>query len=418
MTNKTQTPPAPYPTYDDIINKSMEIAKGNSNIVTYEEMGKSAKGRPIPLMTITDSSVPLEEKRVFLMSGGTDGDEEVGRAIALAFAEELCDNKYAERLKKHHVLVVPVTNPDGTFYNIKDSLGNGNGIGANKVHLQGKEPATEEGKVMRQLVEEFIPDAHIDYHGLAGGSMGDTSYLYPTINSKFSISTLYEVNRIIEDAASQKGFPQQGTPRLWWEARNNLPGWLARNYSTLSMVMEGTENYNPIEDSQSSGVIRLLKLMDIAEEKEFYQDFPNYPCDLISGSKMGALMSSGDDYSARRKSRRDCSQMILEGVPWFGRIENDYDWNAIIELPINDDVKTLPDTLSFKLLLDKRAEIKNVLWQDHNLEDNLWSIEETVEGKIVRAKVPEAPKIGKNFLKVQYDSPFKRHVQPSNNRTF
>lgn len=403
---------APYPTYDECISESIALAKSNSENIKYEEIGKSNKGRPIPLMTVTDSSVPIEEKSVFLMSGGTDGNEEVGRAIALAFAKELCDPKYKDRLKKHHVLIVPVTNPDGTVENLKDSLGNGNGIRAGLVHMPDKEPATEEGKVMRQLVDEFIPDAHIDYHGLAGGSMGDTSYLYPTINSKFSIPTLYEVNRRIEEAAGQKGYPQQGWPRLWWDTRYNLPGWLARNYSSFCMVMEGTENYNPIEDSQGSGVTRLLKLMDIAEETGFFQDQPNYPCDLISGSRMGALMSSGDNYSARRKSRRDCSQMIVEGVPWFGRVENDYNWEAVIRLPVNEDVKTLPEALSFKLLLDKRVSIKKVLWHDHELEEECWSIEETTEGHLIRATISEAPKKGENIFKVKYDAPFKRHVEP------
>lgn len=319
-------------------------------------------------------------------------------------------------LERQAVLVVPVTNPDGCVRDQADKLGNANGVPAAQVHLPGKPPATAEGRAMRALVEEWIPDAHVDFHGLAGGSMGDCSFLYPTVDGKRSIPILMEVEMALEAAGAAAGFPQQARPRLWWEPRYSLPGWLARNYSAFCMVVEATENYYPLADSVRSGVVRMLRLMEIGEEVRWFQDYPNYPCDLVNGGPMGAIMSYGQNYGERRKSRRDISQMIVQGVPWFGRVENDYDWTAVIRLPVEDAVTTLPGAMRFKATIDRRATIERVLWQDHVLEPELWSQRETAAGIVVTADVPESPRHGENQLSIRYSVPFKRHVAPKRRR--
>lgn len=400
----------PYPNYEDTMQESREIAALDPELVTYTEIGKSEEGRPIPLLTITDPAIPTAAKSVFLLSGGTDGSEEVGRAVALGMARSLLAPEHRTHLERQVVLVVPVTNPDGTVRDQADRLGNARGVPATDVHLQDRPPATAEGRAMRALVEEWIPDAHVDFHGLAGGSMGDCSFLYPTVNAKWSIPILMQVDAEMAEAGARAGWPQQGRPRLWWEPRYNLPGWLARNYSSFCMVVEGTENYYPIEDSVRAGVIRMLRLMEIGEEVRFFQDFPNYPCDLVSGGRMGALMSYGTNYTERRKSRRDISQMILQGVPSFERLVCDHNWTAVLAWPVQDTVKTFPQAMRFKATIDRRATIKQVLWQDHVLESSLWSQQMTLAGIVVTADVPESPRYGQNHLSIQYEVPFKRHV--------
>ncbi|MCK5528575.1 MAG: hypothetical protein KAI74_02730 [Kiritimatiellae bacterium] len=399
----------PYPDYEDVMRESKEIAENNSTLVAYEEIGLSEEGRTIPCLKITDPAFSDDEKSVFLLSGGTDGNEEVGRAVALGLARALLDPSNKKHLERQVILIVPVTNPDGCVGDLSDRIGNANSVKSNEVHLQGKPPATAEGIAMRALVEEWVPDAHVDFHGLAGGSMGDYSFLYPTVNVNWSRTVLYDVHAEIAKAGTDAGWPM-GAARLWTEPRTNFPGWLARNYSSLCMVIEGSENYYPIEDSVASGVARLMRLIEIGEETRGFQIVPNYPCDVVSGTPMGALMSYGETYKERRESRRDMSQMILEGVPQFGRVICDHEWTAKLYLPITDAVKTFPKGVSFQATLDKRATVKEVLWHDHLLEDNLWSQKVTDAGIIIRADVPESPVYGDNYLSINYEVPFKRHV--------
>lgn len=400
----------PAPTYEDVMSDCAVIAGQSPGMASYEEIGRSTQGRPIPLLTITDPSVPVEDKAVFLLSGGTDGNEEVGRAAAVGFARAMLEPQHRVHLQRQVFLVVPVANPDGTVLNLPDRQGNGSGIAAHQVHLP-EPPATQEGRVMRELAETWIPDAHVDIHGLAGGGMGDSLYLYPTVNNKWAIPVLFEVARELQAAGARAGFPQDRS-KLWWEPRHNLPGWLARNSSTFCMVMEATENYYPIEESVRACLVRLMRLIEIGEEVRFFQPYPNYPCDVVSGGPMGALMPIGNNYAARRKSRRDLSRMVMESVRWFGRTPCDRDWTAEIALPIDNSAKTLPPGMVFQATIDRRATIEKVLWQDHLLDPGQWTSWASPGGIVVRATVSDSPSKGMNKLRIQYKVPFKRHVEP------
>lgn len=401
---------APYPDYEDTLRESHEIAASHPELAVCSEIGKSEEGRPLPLLTLTDPDVPVTRKSVFLLTGGTDGNEEVGRAVALGMARVLLEPQYREHLRHQVVLVVPVTNPDGCVRDQADAAGNARGVPATQVHLQDQPPATAEGRAMRALVEEWIPDAYVDFHGLAGGSMGDYAFLYPTVNRNWSVAVLLDVARELDAASVAAGFPPAGQPRLWWELRTNLPGWMARNQSSVCMVVEGPENYYPIEDSVRSGVARLLRFMEIGEETRHFQVFPNYPCDVVSGGRMGALMPFGADYTQRRQCRRDMSRMIIEGVPWFGRLPCDHDWVARVRLPVEDTVKTFPAGLVFQATLDRRATVRQVHWHDRKLEGKLWSWRMEPAGVVVRVEIPEPPRRGENLLSIRYEVPFKRHV--------
>ena len=91
----------------------------------------------------------------------------------------------------------------------------------------------------------------------------------------------------------------------------------------------------------------------------------------------------------------------------------DHDWIAKLYLPINESVKTFPVGMAFQATIDKRATIKRVLWHDHVLEDDLWTQKMTPAGIVVRADIPEAPVYGDNYLNIEYEVPFKRHVDAS-----
>jgi hypothetical protein len=399
----------PWPDYDDVMNECRAIGRDAPQWATFSTVGKSEEGRDLPLLTLTDPATSAAHKSVFLLTGGTDGNEEVGRAIVLAMARSLLQPEHRRHLERQVVLMVPDTNPDGC---VRDQPGNANGVRGGQVHAQGKPPATAEGRAMRALVEQWIPDAHVDYHGLAGGGMGDTAFLYPTVNDKWSVPVLLDVMRELDRAGGAAGYPHDSWPRTWRHTRDNLPGWLARNYSTFCMVLECTENYYPIEESQQAGVVRLLRLMELGEEVRWFQDHPNYPCDIVSGNRMGAVLPYGEDYAARRRSRRDISQMILQGVPHLGREPCDRDWTAVIAFPVEDPVTTFPQGMTFKATIDRRATVDKVLWQDHVLERGLWRVEMTSAGVVVTADVPEAPRRGENRLSITYRVPFKRHVEP------
>ena len=401
MNNKT-----PYPNYEDTMSEAKQTADNSGVFGKYEEIGYSGEGRPIPLLTITDPAIDSSQKSVVIFTGGTDGHEETGRASTLALAKTLLQPENAAHLQKQVVLIIPTTNPDGAVLNIGPTA---NGISLNSSYPHDAKPLTCEAETIQELIKAWIPDAYFDVHGLAGGSMGDGVYLYPTVNHRWSTRVLSEIGIELDQVAEQAGFPQ-GHPHLWLENVPSLNKWVARNQSGFSMLLESTERYYPLEDSVKSMLPRLMHLIKVGEQTKFFQTIPNYPCDVVSGNPICALMPFGDDYTSRRKCRRDMAQMIIEGVPWFGREAADPDWTATLTLPVEDSVKTLPSGLVFQATLDRRATISKVLWQDHLLEDSLWSSWDNGIGIVVRVEIPEPPIKGDNVVKIKYEAPFKRHT--------
>ena len=51
----------PYPDYDDVMRESREVAGSRPGLVGYGEIGRSEEGRAIPLLTLTDPAVPVEQ---------------------------------------------------------------------------------------------------------------------------------------------------------------------------------------------------------------------------------------------------------------------------------------------------------------------------------------------------------------------
>lgn len=399
---------SPYPTYEDIMSACEELAREKSDWVTFDEIGKSEQGRAVPLMKITDPAVPAGSKSVFLATGGTHGSEEAGRAITCALARWLLEPQNRTHLERQVFLIMPCVNPDGailnTYHNAKD-------VNIYQAYPLDAPPLCSEAKAVLELAEGWIPDCCVDCHGLAGGAMGDGEYIHPTVNRDWSLAVSGRVSREMDQAAERAGFPQR-VPHYRLEDDGSLVKWLARNHSALTFTVETTENYYPIEDTVRSGLARLTRLIEIGEETACFQPYPNYPCDVVSGNRMGALMPLGTDYTTRRKCRRDISRMIVEGVPHFGRRACDHDWTAVVAFPVEDAVRTLPAAIVLQATLDRRAEVVGVRWNGEALEPEAWCHWYDGTGLVVRAEVNEPPRKGENKLEISYAVPFKRHVEP------
>lgn len=103
--------------------------------------------------------------------------------------------------------------------------------------------------------------------------------------------------------------------------------------------------------------------------------------------------------------------MINEGVPWFGRMAGDPDWTAVIRLPVEPAVKTLPEGLVLQATIDRRAEVREVRWNGAELASNHWQTWRDGIGIVVRAEIHAPPPKQENRLEIRYSVPFKRHVE-------
>ena len=117
------------------------------NYFKLENMGKSPKGLPIYLCTMTDTSIPDDDKNVILITALHSGAERTATAGLLDFTEWLMggSKEAKESLQKNVILMMPVVSPEGFFldealWNSRRldpySLGRGNRVNLKTLELK------------------------------------------------------------------------------------------------------------------------------------------------------------------------------------------------------------------------------------------------------------------------------------------
>ena len=402
------------PGYAEIISRSRRLANASRHVV-FEEIGPSEQGRPIPGLTLGD---PGRDLPLIMVTGGTHGCEEVGRATAMAFAEWLA-GPGARWLKKMSAIVVPCVSPDGSIAN---SYHNAKDVNIYHSYGFGKTATTAEGRAVEAVAMALLPDCCVDCHGLAGGGMGSCEYLHPRLPGSMGLQFSYAVAAEMDAAANKAGFPQQHPP-MEGKFRNEkgpLCDKLASETNALCFTLETTEHYYPLADAVHSGLTRLQKLVEIGTRTDFNQPYPGFPCDTITGGQMWALMAFGTTYRQRRLSRPLTIAPILESMTNYMRQGADRGRAATITLDFEKEAKTFPEGVVFQAALDPRCRIKGVtfewpdgtrgkvppgegafgyvVWQEHGNGIPL-----------VRVSIDRPPTNGANTVRIAYSAPFKAH---------
>ncbi len=110
-------------TYAELTDFVGKLAKARPDLVTLSSLGDSREGRPIHLLTITDSATgPAEDKPAYLIHGNIHAIELSGTHAALATCRQLCaDHPKSDLLKRVAFYVVPRINPDGAEFAVTTS---------------------------------------------------------------------------------------------------------------------------------------------------------------------------------------------------------------------------------------------------------------------------------------------------------
>ena len=90
-----------------------DVAEKHSDLCTLRDIGRTAQGRPISALTISDPE-PTDKKARILIAASPQGSEIGAWACRRLIAFLLSDDAFAEKVRKKWVLdVIPQTNPDG-----------------------------------------------------------------------------------------------------------------------------------------------------------------------------------------------------------------------------------------------------------------------------------------------------------------
>ncbi len=405
--------PATRPTYDDVMTEAQALAAQVPGYCTFETIGQSVEGRPIPLLTLTDLSVPLADKSVAFFTGGTHGAEEVGRAATLELARWLLGAEGAVHLRTQVVLICPCLSPDGA---LRNSYHNAENINIYTAFPLGREPLTPEARAAYDVAQQWIPDCYADVHGLAGGAMGDSQYVPRGRNDGLFLMSL-AISHEMDAAAEALGYPQRFchiiSMRPGEQHQDSLFLRLLAEDNALTFTVETTENYYPLADSVRSALARLTALIRIGDRTQWYQPYRGYPCDWLAQSPIGGLMVYGADCQQRRINRRKLSRAIFDGsLLLVHRLPADEGHVATVRVEVHKQIADPPEGFVLFTRLDPRARVKRVTFRGEELRpsrDDGFQIETGDRYLAVRTSLRRQLPPGNSDLQIEYDAPFRPH---------
>jgi len=158
-------------THEEMMSRlaSLEVVDSlfGSGRVRVTCIGRSVKGKDIPMVVVSDPGAPLDStKRLFIICR-QHGDEPAPTEAMLNLIEDLAfasDEGAADLLSKVSFFVVPMVNPDGAD---RYQRRNTNGADLNRNWLALDQPET---RCVRAAIDAVAPDVLIDQHELSPGN--------------------------------------------------------------------------------------------------------------------------------------------------------------------------------------------------------------------------------------------------------
>jgi len=168
--------PLPHSEYNEWLNT---LASQHANVLKIETAGESFEGRPLSVARFLPSRAGLP--KVFILAG-MHSSEFSGVWASMGIIEYLLSSirearEYRENLD---IAILPMMNPDGNVHGYSGHTAEHLDVNISadfRDFAQGKLPKTKENRVLWQwLVENFIPDYFLHFHGYKGGSAGTTPH--------------------------------------------------------------------------------------------------------------------------------------------------------------------------------------------------------------------------------------------------
>ncbi len=272
-------------------------------IVSTQSLGRSKGKRHIPLLIISHPAIPDHDKQHVLIVGGRHGNEESGRAQALALLDYLC-TKGAERLlKKQKIFIMPIANPDGSA---ADIYKNTDGINpCTDIELPN---IAAEGQAFEKALTLAQPDLFIDLHAKGHSGFNFDMVLHPAQRAYTEdFALIWQIMQDMAQAGEACGVPHHIHSMEW-------PGWNDRGpcaicydrYKSISLLTESAESNAgclPLRQRARTGLKRLLAALAHGQKKHPKAAYSGYSNHLVVGSFYLGVVAIGHNSEQRRHNR-------------------------------------------------------------------------------------------------------------------
>ena len=147
-----------YTNYEELMVFIVNQARLHPDLVKYEFIGESQKGKKIPLLKISDEN-QTGEKINFWIQGGIHGNEPASTEGVLYLIDKILnDQNHREILKHVNLGIIPMANIDGYESQIRYAA-NGLDLNRDQTKLMVKESV-----YLKQAFTDFEADVALDFH--------------------------------------------------------------------------------------------------------------------------------------------------------------------------------------------------------------------------------------------------------------
>ena len=304
--------PPVWPPFEKVEAVLKHWAGKHADRMRLETLGRSAQGRALYAVRLTDPKTNDADKEHALVTALHSGLERSGSNTVLTIIEWLLSDDAAVRevLRRQLVVALPIPDPD-RYEAGKVSLV------YNQWTLDGpRDPErSPEAMAVKRVMDAIQPDVHADLHGT---NLDFAQYImFENSGASYSNVALRpyhrDIMRQMDEAALAEGFPsdlaESDGERLFWgpdldAMKSKL--WLgrARAYAAIYCYHRYHTLVSASEAGwERSGLARHRRLLQIGNETWPGEPAPGYPTRVVMSNTHGMLTAYGATAAARRTSR-------------------------------------------------------------------------------------------------------------------
>lgn len=170
-----------YPTYSQYLEIMQMFRDSFPEICSVDTVGESTNGRLLLAARLGTSSKSLYELPRVLLSSTIHGDEVLGYSMMLLLLNELLENSQSaevvDLLDRLNLFIIPLTNPDGTYFISNETVSGARRFNANGIDLNRNFPDPSSGDhpwgeswqketiALMSFLDSIRPNLSANYHG-------------------------------------------------------------------------------------------------------------------------------------------------------------------------------------------------------------------------------------------------------------
>jgi hypothetical protein len=245
-----------FPDYTDMVAKLKSIVARRSNIMKLMSIGRSAQGRDLWVVKISDNVNSDEVEPEFKYISSMHGDEITGREMMVTFIDEIgakygADREITDLVNNTEIYIMPSMNPDGSELHQRGNA-KGQDLNRNFPDITSDHQSSPNGRqVETQLVMKFQESRQfalsVNFHGgsLVMNYPWDSKYeRFPMDAFAQELATIYaQENPEMRSSSEFKGGITNGAD--WYIVKGGMQDWSYFWFNDLQMTVEISEDKWP-----------------------------------------------------------------------------------------------------------------------------------------------------------------------------